>query len=773
MTAVRAVVAKALRDAASHNESVVPPVAVLWPDPDKAWLSAIPALREALPLLTLGDHDPECARGPALWLRAVLAASGQFEMPPAMPEPGDRSPWVIYLPGVSSADLRDAASIEDRLAPLLALSHRCTWWRQSSDKAWTPHSFLGSPKGAELDLAEDAATHDALAAALTELLSRDVEDLRVKGRLDSAKLNALLVPDPIGQLLRWIDDPEELRAGLSAADWSAFTSTMRTSFGIDPAKDTTITAAGLLGRRAGEWRAVWDRFAQAPHRHPGIATALDQARPQGALFGGDDPHPDSWPSWNTEQESLLREAIAALGASGNRDHARSEIERLAAEHGPRTTQVWAELGQAPLAAATLLLAELATAGTPTGDLRQVAAWYAGEGYRVDDLALRALASAPSASDRKAVLAALGVLYDPWVDDLARQFQKAAVPGYQADTGLKIKPGTCVVYVDALRMDLGRRLAARLGSFTTTLSHRLAAFPSVTPTGQPSVLPLPERWHGGSGFDAADSEGRSIKGTVLRGALASHGVQYLEWGDVGDPSGRAWTQTNSIDSQGHKPPPGHSLVNALGYLLDDILDRIVGLVSAGWRRVVVVTDHGFLLPAAPAAKVELPLLLTDGDASRKPRVARLKAGATKPAFPTLPWTWDADVEMVSAPGASAFQAGTLYEHGGLSPQECVTPVLIVEPATAPTGAVHIESLKWTGQRCRIDVSPSNAAVTIEIRTQPGDPGSTVAGPKEPSEGELRLLVDEATAEEGATVHVVALDGAGAVVAQRATTVGGES
>ena len=59
MTAVRAVVAHALRTAAQHNaDATVPPVAVFWPDPDRAWEAVIGDLQEAVPILVLGDYDP-------------------------------------------------------------------------------------------------------------------------------------------------------------------------------------------------------------------------------------------------------------------------------------------------------------------------------------------------------------------------------------------------------------------------------------------------------------------------------------------------------------------------------------------------------------------------------------------------------------------------------------------------------------------------------------------------------------------------------------------
>ena len=121
-----------------------------------------------------------------------------------------------------------------------------------------------------------------------------------------------------------------------------------------------------------------------------------------------------------------------------------------------------------------------------------------------------------------------MIYDPWVEDAARTFQSAAVAGYKGETGLDVPAGTCVVFVDALRFDLGQRLAKRLASLEVSVSPRLAAFPTVTPTGQPAVAPVRSGFGAGQAFDAADAQGRSVKGQVFRAALADAGVQYLDW-----------------------------------------------------------------------------------------------------------------------------------------------------------------------------------------------------------------------------------------------------
>ncbi|MGF6833288.1 hypothetical protein QF015_001457 [Paenarthrobacter sp. TE4293] len=776
MTVVRAVVAHALRDAAKYNaDSSVAPTAVFWPDPDRAWEPVIGLLQEAVPILVLGDYDPAKAKGPAIWIRSVLAAPESVELPAHLADYSDKNPWVVYLPGLGRSSLSDATSPDPAVSPLVEVALRSNWWPSAHGQTpWSPHSFLGSKGGGGLDLAGDAKTRSALTSVLERLFVEDIDELRRVGRLDATRLHSLVMSDTVRTLLEWLDDPDGTRNALQGARWNAFIEVCRTTYNFDPTKNGVITAAARLGTREGAWNDAWARFADNPRRYPNIPATLDQARPQGDLFGSTDPYPDSWPSWNLEQEDGLRKSLAALADGSGPDQIQESVRGLAAVHFGREESVWGELGQAPLARAAGLLAELVeltAAGASGTDVPSLLSWYVADGYKVDDLALRAIASSPTAADRGAVRKALQVTYDPWLEQVARAFQAAAASGYKGEVGLDAQAGTCVVFVDALRFDLAQRLAKRLSALDTTISSRLAAFPTVTPTGQPAVAPVTASFGAGEAFDAADAQGRSIKGQVFRAALADAGVQYLDWksSEAGDPVGIGWTQSNTIDALGHDH--GHALSDMVDQQLDRIAERTKNLLAAGWRRVVVVTDHGFILPAGPALKVTLPLAVTEGDAARKPRVARLKVGAARPNFPIIPWTWDASVDMISAPGAAAFEAGSYYEHGGLSPQECVIPVIEVSAREGATGPVQIEGIRWTGQRCRVDFEPAEADVVAEVRLAPADPGSTVGGPKEPSEpGEIKVLVDEEQAADGTAAYVVLIGPEGTVMAQRQTTVG---
>ena len=188
--------------------------------------------------------------------------------------------------------------------------------------------------------------------------------------------------------------------------------------------------------------------------------------------------------------------------------------------------------------------------------------------------------------------------------------------------------------------------------------------------------------------------------------------------------------------------------------------------------MVVTDHGFLLPAGSAHKVELPLHLTEGDACAQASGGPAQGRSDHHVLPTLPWTWANHVEMASAPEAAAFEAGTIYEHGGLSPQECVIPVLTVGLGATTAQAARIEGLAGRASGVALTLMPARPTVTAEVRLRrcrSDQRGRCAEAAVEP--GEIKVLVDEEAAAEGRTVVRRARRADGAVLARTPTTVGG--
>jgi hypothetical protein len=401
---------------------------------------------------------------------------------------------------------------------------------------------------------------------------------------------------------------------------------------------------------------------------------------------------------------------------------------------------------------------------------EMAETYAETGWRTDRAAINALASTPPGPALEAIGAAVRAMYEPWLDDAARALQKVFAAGVPESVIEAYRPGTCVLFIDGLRLDVAQGVREKLQQEAKcTLEWRFSAIPSVTPTAKPAVSPVAGSFHRGPGLSPSLKEdGTALTTLGLRRALTDGGWQVLAGGDWGDPSGRAWIEGGDIDTQGHNIPA--KLPQRLQSEAAQIAEQVMDLLGWGWKRVVVVTDHGWLHLPGGLPKVELPIHATEG---RKGRCARIPDGVIVSQL-TLPWRWDPAVRIAVPPGIACYEAGKVYEHGGISPQESVTPRLIVEAGEgpAPTGAVAIRTVHWVGMRCRIEVEGADGA-TADIRTKPADANtSVVAQLKTVERGKCALVVPDDQLE-GQMAAAVVLDPQGVAIAQRHTIIGGEA
>jgi hypothetical protein len=201
----------------------------------------------------------------------------------------------------------------------------------------------------------------------------------------------------------------------------------------------------------------------------------------------------------------------------------------------------------------------------------------------------------------------------------------------------------------------------------------------------------------------------------------------------------------------------------------IVERVMALRAAGWPRVRIVTDHGWLLVPDGLDKIDLPKSVT---LTAWSRAAIVSPGAA-PELPTLSWFWADHVRIAVPPGAQAFRAGEVYAHGGVSPQECVIPDILVG-GTAPRTAAGIAAIAWRRLRLTVTLTGDTASHTVELRRQPRDPATRVAADQLPGDGrEVRLSVTDDGIDENDPVHVVLLDPHGNVRADVATRVGERS
>lgn len=762
---------------AYNAQDQVAPAAVLWTDKERQWEPLTPRLREALPqFLVLGPYKPKERSGPAIWVKCMIART--------LAEtnwPEDAVP-VLYLPGVSRQQLRAVEECPQQLQALAELQYRSVWFTQENAKDWTVYAFLTSKRGGlGLDIAGDSATREAILHALSKLADTPVAELRGR-RLHAADFHALLQPDLVRQLLRWLDAPAATRQSWTVEEWEAFCAACRDRYDFDPARDGELVGAERLGTRQRNWETVWERFAEAPGAYPNLPELLRRAKPEyeNTLFF----QRECWPQCNEEDEEKLRAALAGLTKLPP-EAARAEVERLEASHGARRAWVSAKLGHAPLAQALEHLAQLVHATrTALGgeDATAIAAAYAAEGWRADAAVLGALAAVTKAQDVAAVKTAIQAVYKPWLETGAERFQQrvhersgktlAAPP---KDLG-KVGPGTCIVFADALRLDLAKRLRATLEGegFQVEESWRWVPWPPVTATAKPMASPVADLMTG-EGHDVEQFQ-PTVRGTDqaltverFHRLLNDRGFQVLTPDETGDPEGRAWTECGNIDWRGHDE--GWKLAHRIYEEIAGIADRIRNLLNAGWKEVRVVTDHGWLLLPGGLPRIDIPHYLVE---TRWTRCGPLKLGS-KVELPTVPWHWNPDITVVLAPGIGSFWANTEYSHGGLSLQECVVLDLVVHPGSSGGDAAVIESVRWTGLRCRVSVTGAGTGWRVDLRTKATDPATSLALDAEPQligkEGDVSLVVDDPD-YEGTAAVVVLLDSNGRVVAKQNTTVGGE-
>lgn len=772
---VGASLASAIVSAAKGNShTAASAAAVLWPDKEGQWQAAMPYLKKLMPgLCELGAYTPDERRGPAVWLKCALAGS--------LPEVELASVPVVYLSGVSRAELRAIESCPRDLQPLAELQYRGVFWSQVNAKDWTLGAFLASKNGGlGLEVAQDKATQEALLQALQAgvLLDRSVNDL--KGRIINAEwLLSLLAPNPTRDLLLWMNEPELARRQWGDVLWDVFNKRCKAEFGFDPVADGVLVAAERLAKAQGKWAAVAELYRDSFGSFPNVFGLLSKVQPPQLGLFPDQELLSGYPQVNEQSESALRYALLACG-SMVAPQARAAVLAADKEHGSRRGWLWARMGRSPLAIALgplTLLAER-SASAPIGQTpAELAADYQQTGWQVDQAALHALGCVHAKADLEAVSAALRAMYLPWMEEAARRLQEAAkaaggLPPLQTEQSNGVGAGTCTVFVDGLRYDTAVQLQQRLSALGgTTLSTRWTSLPSVTASGKAWCSPVSAHIAGtaeDSEFEPrVASDGKPLSGHNFRKLLNEHGVQPLEKHETGNPQGRAWTEAGDLDHYGHEH--GVRLARDLGTQLDQVVERVTELSDAGWKRVRVVTDHGWLLMPGGLPKSELSKHQTE---TRWGRCAVLKDSAYGTPL-TFGWDWCKAVQVAYAPGVSSFIAGAEYAHGGISLQECLVPVLQLEcvGAAGATATVTIKSVTWKGLRCTVVVDGAPPGMRVDIRTKAALASSSLASSDKPLEGGKASLAVADDEQMAAAAVVVVLSADGEVLQKQATTVGG--
>jgi hypothetical protein len=716
LTMTRTVVEALQLAARGNSQAAVPAAVVLWPDKECQWQAALPALKAVMPsLCVLGTYDPEQRSGPAIWLKCAIAG--------LLPEVQFDGVPVIYLPGVSRAELRAIESCPRDLQPLAELQYRGVFWSQANAKDWTVSAFLASKNGGlGLDVAQDKATQEALGQTLQAgvLLQCNVDDL--KGRVINAEwLLSLLAPNPSRDMLQWMNAPEATRHDWGDVLWAVFAKRCKSDFGFDPVADGILAAAERLARGKGKWAAVAELYRDSYGSFTNVFDLLAKLpAPHLDLFPDYDELA-GYPQVNEQSESSLRYALSACVAM-DAPQARTAVLAAEEEHAMRRAWLWTRMGRSPLAAALEYLAEVArrSASLPIGQTPiELANNYQLTGWQVDQAALRALACVHAKLDLDAVGGALRAMYLPWIEETARRLQEAikdagGLPPMQTDS---LTPGTCTVFVDGLRYDVAVLLKERLSAFgEINIEARWTSLPSVTASGKAWCSPVAKHIVGSAEdieFEPrVTADGKPLSGYNFRKLLSEHGIQPLDKHETGDPLGQAWTEAGDLDHYGHEH--GVRLARDLDNQLNLVVERVSELLDAGWKRIRIVTDHGWLLMPGGFSKSELAKHQVE---TRWGRCAVLKDSAHGTPL-TFGWDWCHDVQVAYAPGVSCFTAGVEYAHGGISLQECLVPVIQLDSGgeIGSTNLVTIQSVTWKGLRCTVVVEGTSDQQRVDIRSK---------------------------------------------------------
>ncbi|HJX66913.1 MAG TPA: BREX-1 system phosphatase PglZ type B [Polyangia bacterium] len=753
------------REALRTPEGTAEPAVLLWPDADGQWKPLFERIRSVLPqVYAIGDYQPAERTGPAIWLRCIADRTLPEVNPPEGVVP------IFYLPNVARQDLRAGEACPRQLQPLVELQYRGRVWHQRNGRDWTVDAFLVSEDGLGLDVAQDPRTREAAMRSLALLAETPLDGLRGH-RLEADDFDRLAVSDPTRDLLRWMGRGDTFLKSEGEGRWRAFCGVCASEFGLNPDKTSPGDAARKLVEGAGKWASVWQRFKEAPKLYPGVAQLLRD-------LPGDLGDPERSPRNNDKAEQRLRKALDALAQLPHAE-ALSKVLALAAEHGHRREWVWTELGESPLAVALEPLARLAAAASTIlggATIDAVIAGYATDGWRCDRAAIEAMSSVKAPADVALVGSAVRALYLPWLDASARHFQ-SLVQGAESSaramvTGTEHQKDVCLVFADGLRFDVAGMLRDRLDAkgLRTQLTHRMAPLPTVTATAKPFATVVHELLEGGAEIvdfnPRLKNSPQAATAQRLRDLMIERGLDLL--GEESRPastgSNGGWVEMGRLDDLGHTL--GARLAANVDTEIAALVDRIEALLEAGWTRIRVVTDHGWILMPGGLPHVSLPSHLA---ATKWARCATVK-GESKPDVPVHSWHWNVHVRIASPPGVGSFAPNMEYAHGGVSPQECIVPELTVERGGALKSAT-IASVAWRGMRCRVTVTTNDPSVLVDLRLNWKQATSSIAAtPKEVGPaGEVSLAVAD-DSHEGAAATVVVVDAAGSVLDRKPTTVG---
>lgn len=340
-------------------------------------------------------------------------------------------------------------------------------------------------------------------------------------------------------------------------------------------------------------------------------------------------------------------------------------------------------------------------------------WYTAGAWTVDRAQRRMEASRIGLRrpDLDAAFTAVRDAYLAWLDQVLEVSRSAAETAVESTLQRQsdIYPSqvvgdgrTAFVIVDALRYELGERLAEMLAGTvgSATVSAAIAAVPTITAVGMANLVP--DAGVGGlavgieseklivraAGRPIRTVEDRTTSYERAAGRVADHRLDdLLSLGADAlasriDGADLVIVRSQEIDAVGE-----NGLASVRWSQIDAALEMLAILVgrllSGSIDRVVVTADHGFIALGRPLDPSRVRLAPAGPGASTHGRAWVGRPSSVPDGCSSLAlgdFGIDSSDQLVVTGGMSVFgSSGSAFFHGGISPQEMVIPVVTIEAA----------------------------------------------------------------------------------------------
>lgn len=390
----------------------------------------------------------------------------------------------------------------------------------------------------------------------------------------------------------------------------------------------------------------------------------------------------------------------------------------------------------------------------------VLGWYANGAWSVDR-AQRVMEGCRTGLSRPgldAELSAARDAYVAWLDQLLRVTNTAAA----SDASTRLVPQAevyrrhvagqgkaALLIVDALRLEAGHRLVEQLeGVADGRAEAAIAAVPTVTAVGMANLLPSAADEGvgvevdsdnlvvevGGSRLTSVDD--RTADYRRAAGRVEDHPLR--DWLDLGQKAlakrvagaDLVVVRSQEIDAAGESGMAGWWA--QVDYTIERLALLVGRLANAGVAKVVVTADHGFLALGQP---LDPSRCLPPPTGSGKVEHGRAWVGSpsTVPdgctVLPLSDLSIRSSASIVVPDGMTVFgRSGSAFFHGGISPQEIVVPVVLLEPRPVSTALVEREVQvtvpggRISAQAFSISVALAGSLLSSEVTVR-----ITAAGP----------------------------------------------